>query len=119
MLEALAEYRARGVFPQNLDLPDRKVPYFVDASGIRCAMAHLIEISGGGALVERIARTRNNATIHELADEPELVAWLGAAGLTLEEAATIQPSYCFEPNASCLCNANSGTDPVVLVEGTV
>lgn len=106
LLEALAEYRSLGVFPTNDVVEDRKTPIFIDRFGVRCAMAHLIEISGGGALVERIARDRNLATIQELADEPDLVDWLGAAGLSLEEAAAIQPSYCHESEADQLCSAS-------------
>ena len=36
----LRRYRERGVFPRNLDCPGRRMPYFVDAAGVRCAMAH-------------------------------------------------------------------------------
>jgi hypothetical protein len=43
------------------------MPYFIDARGVRCAMAQLIELAGGAALVHRIARTRNNAYVRELA----------------------------------------------------
>lgn len=38
-------------------------------------------------------RTRNNAFIPELADDPALVAWLDSVGLEVTEAARIQPSY--------------------------
>ncbi|MGH7480785.1 MAG: hypothetical protein ACRELV_01415, partial [Longimicrobiales bacterium] len=37
-IELLREYRGAGVFPHNHDFPDRRVPYFVDAHGTRCAM---------------------------------------------------------------------------------
>ena len=97
LLQELAVYRRRGVFPQNRDFPGRRMPYFIDARGVRCAMAHLIELSGGATLVQRIARTRNNAYVRELADEPELIAWLDRNGLSVEEAARIQPSYGGEP----------------------
>jgi len=93
LLQELAVYRRRGVFPQNRDFPGRRMPYFIDARGVRCAMAHLIELAGGAALVQRIAQTRNNAYVRELADEPELIAWLDRNGLSVEEAARIQPSY--------------------------
>lgn len=92
-VERLRAYRDRGVFPQNRDFPHRAVPYFRDAEGVLCAMAHLIHESGEPSLVDRVARTRNNATVHELADEPGLAEWLETNGLTLEEAARIQPWY--------------------------
>jgi hypothetical protein len=100
LLEALADYRRAGVFPRNTDFPDRPTPYFIDARGVRCAMAHLMELGGAAALVARIARTRNNAFVRELADEPELLAWLDAAGLSVAEAARIQPTYCDVPAAN-------------------
>ena len=56
LLRELAAYRQRGVFPQNRDFPGRRVPYFIDARGVRCAMAHLIEFAGGASLVQHVAR---------------------------------------------------------------
>ncbi len=92
-LYELRAYRQRGSFPHNHRRPHRQTPVFVDEHGTRCAMAWLIERSGDAKLVHHIASTRNLASIHELADEPELVAWLDRNGLTLEEAARIQPTY--------------------------
>src|SRR5215510_12906327 len=65
-------------------------------------MAHLLELGGEGELVRRIARERNNAWVRELGDEPRLLAWLAAAGLTVEEAAAIQPAYC-AVRSTCVC----------------
>ena len=93
LLRELSHYRERGRFPRNRDFPGQRVPYFVDAEGTRCAMAHLIEFTGDSALVRRVATTRNNARVRELAGDPELIAWLDRNGLSLEEAARIQPSY--------------------------
>jgi len=70
---------------------------FVDEHGTRCAMAYLIERSGEPTLVSRIARTRNLARIRDLAGDPELVAWLDRNGITIAEAARIQPAYDGEP----------------------
>lgn len=89
----LREYREAGVFPHNHDFPGERVPYFVDEHGTLCAMAYLIFRSGRHDLVEKIAGTRNNARVRELADDPELIAWLEHAGLTAAEAARIQPQY--------------------------
>jgi hypothetical protein len=96
-LAVLREYREAGVFPHNHDFPGERVPYFVDEHGTHCAMAYLIARSGGDALVARVAAERNNARVHELADEPELLAWLDAAGLSVHEAARIQPMYDYLP----------------------
>jgi hypothetical protein len=104
LLQELARYRAGGRFPKNRDFGER-TPYFVDAGGVRCAMAHLLELGGEGALVEQIARERNNARIRELVDEPRLLAWLDAAGLSVAEAAAIQPTYCSDVT-SCVCGGD-------------
>lgn len=93
IIESLHAYRLRGVFPNNSDFRDRAVPYFIDRYGTRCALAYLIEQSGHGDLVGRVAVSRNNAFISELADNPELLAWLQQNGLTVGEAARIQPAY--------------------------
>ena len=103
---ALRAYRQRGVFPHNHLVADRRTPVFVDEHGTRCAMAYLIERSGDRALVARIASTRNLARIRELAGDSELGAWLDRNGLSVAEAARIQPEYPQYP-------------PVPLDEGTV
>jgi hypothetical protein len=121
LLDELARYARRGRFPKNRDFPGTRIPYFVDADGTRCAVAHLIESTGASALVTRVAAARNNAYIRELAGDGELLAWLDRAGLTVAEAARIQPNYSGDPEqcstkAECLCSW-AGTD--ALLEVTV
>src|SRR5262245_11721912 len=89
----LREYAAAGNFPRNEFHPRERVPYFRDAHGNLCAMAFLIAVSGRGDIVDHIARTRNYAYVVDLADEPGLAGWLEDNGITLQEAARIQPSY--------------------------
>ena len=89
----LREYRDAGSFPQNDRFPGREVPFFRDSRDVLCAMAYLIERSGRGDLVDGVAATRNNAYIAELADNPALLGWLDSTGLTVAEAARIQPGY--------------------------
>jgi hypothetical protein len=101
LLEELAHYRKKARFPKNRDFR-QKMPYFIDRDGTRCAMAHLLEFGGERELVARITRERNNAWVRELANEPRLLAWLAAAGLTVDEAAEIQPSYCLKAT-DCVC----------------
>ena len=103
LLAELRRYRVAGRFPKNPQFRE-PTPFFVDGTGTRCAVAHLLELGGERELVQRIARERNNARVVELADEPRLVAWLDAAGLTLGEAALIQPAYCGLADASCVCS---------------
>jgi hypothetical protein len=94
----LREYREAGTFPRNDRIPKRAMPFFRDSRGVLCAMAYLIERSGRRDLVDRVAVTRNNAFIPELAGDPELRAWLDSVGLSVAEAARIQPSYGPFPN---------------------
>jgi len=92
---ALADLRAyidAEAYPTN-DVASERTPIFIDRFGARCAMAALIEASGHRALVERIARDHLYAHIVDLGDDPELARWLHDHGLTLAEAARIQPSY--------------------------
>jgi hypothetical protein len=93
----LRAYAAAGRFPHNTHHPGAYVPYFVDDSGTRCAMGYLIEESGAIELVARVRARLNYRYIAEIARDqelgPELHAWLDANGLSLAEAARIQPSY--------------------------
>ena len=88
----LQEYRNAGEFPRNERFAS-PMPIFRDDHGALCAMAYLIDQSGRGDLVDRIAMTRNSAFIAELADDPALRAWLDSVGLSVNEAARIQPTY--------------------------
>lgn len=103
LTEWLREYRNAGEFPVNEDFPERATPYFRDRHGNLCAMAYLLARSGRGDVVDAVANSRNNARIHELADMPVLTAWLDSVGLSVDEAARIQPQY--------------GDPPPPLVEG--
>lgn len=98
--ERLASYRASGRFPHNHDVPGRRVPVFVDEHGTQCAMAYLIAQSGRADIVKLVARTKNNATVVELAADrtigPILLAWLEGAGFSVGEAQRVQPSYPFD-----------------------
>ena len=89
----LQQYRNAGEFPQNERFANLAMPFFRDNHGAFCAMAYLIERSGRRDLVDRIAMTRNNAFIAELGDDPALRAWLDSVGLSVNEAARIQPTY--------------------------
>jgi hypothetical protein len=88
----LREYRDQALFPTN-DVSSQPVPLFRDRRGALCAMAYLIARSGRSDIVDRIAATRNEAFIRELASDPELAAWLDSVGLSVAEAARIQPTY--------------------------
>ena len=119
LLAELARYRRARRFPLNLDFRGKLVPYFIDEVGTRCAVAHLLEVSGESELMHKIARRRNHARVRELADERGLVRWLAAAGLTLEEAALIQPSYCEVPLGTVAQVCCMDNQAATLVEATL
>jgi hypothetical protein len=105
LLDELRRYRKRGRFPFNHDSHAQPIPLFIDSHGTRCAVAHLMEISGHGQLVRHIAQTDNTAPVHRLARLWEVRAWLNAAGLSLDEASRIQPTYCSVSEAeACFCH---------------
>ena len=93
LISWLRDYRNAGTFPENDRFTDRALPFFRDSRGTLCAMAYLVDRSGRTDIVDHIAKTRNNAFIRELADDPALVAWLETSGLSVDEAARIQPQY--------------------------
>ena len=99
-LNWLREYRERGEFPHNHTHAGGRVPVFVDEHGTPCAVAYLLQESGRESLVREIASVDNNVYAWELADDARFSEWLDEMGLTLEEAARIQPNYadgCFCP----------------------
>ena len=103
-LDALREYWVAGIFPQNTDFPG-ETPYFIDAQGRACAMAHLVIASGARDVAEAVARRENNAFLLKM-KTPQLHAWLEESGLTPQEAAWVQPTY--TPMCGCDCSG----DPV-------
>lgn len=118
ILQSLHRYIQEEKYPTNR-ISQEMTPIFVDDDGARCAVAALLEASGHHALVERIARTENLAYVEELKGDPELQAWLTENGVTLREAARIQPSYAnttsasWQPTASIVGSVQGGTAPGV------
>ncbi len=112
-LRALRRYIDAGRYPTNRVAP-ALTPVFVDEGGARCAMAALLESTGHHTLVDRIARDHNLARIADLRDDRELVAWLADHGLTLAEAARIQPMYAahteahWQPTVSIVASVSGG-----------
>lgn len=121
VIETFARYVARGEFPHNYDFPGAAVPYFVDRkTAVVCAFGHLLESTGHRALVDRIARTNNNVLVRDLADDPEVGAWLDEHGVTLAEAARIQVPYLIEeapPAAAAASSAARGANVAGLAVG--
>lgn len=96
LIQWLREYRNAETFPKNYRFKVA-TPFFRDSEGTLCAMAYLIDRSGRRDIVDNVAATSNNAYVRELADDPALITWLDSSGLSLVEAARIQPQYGFFP----------------------
>jgi hypothetical protein len=113
LLARLHDYTEAERYPSN-DVVLYRTPIFIDDQGVRCAMAYLIESTGDAALVERIARTEDYAYIADLANDPELEQWLVDHGISLAEAAQIQPGYSnatavsWVPTVSIVTGAQAG-----------
>jgi hypothetical protein len=94
LLDNLQAYAVNGRFPQNLTVPGR-TPVFIDEHGTACAVGYLMIASGHRLLAERIKREMNLAYVHDIT-LPEVAAWAGDHGFTIDELAWIQPTYHFE-----------------------
>jgi len=99
-LNWLREYRERGEFPHNHTHAAGRVPVFVDEHGTPCAVAYLLQRSGREDLVREVASADNNVYAWELAADARFSEWLDETGLTLGEAARIQPNYA---DGTCIC----------------
>jgi hypothetical protein len=113
-LDRLHTYHLQGVFPINDRFHHMRVPFFRDSRGTLCAMAYLIEQSGNGDFVDAVARTQNTAYIEELKENPTLQAWLHENGLSVLDAARIQPTYNFEDDKTAYTSDWSINSTVVM-----
>lgn len=100
LIARLEEYSAAGRFPHNHVKPGERVPVFRDEHRTLCAMGFLIASTGRDDIVELVTSTNNLIYIRDLANDAALARWLDSTGLTLAEAARIQPSYDGGP---CFC----------------
>lgn len=99
-LRELARYARAGAFPRHGGRGTPR-PVFVDSGGRRCAMAHLLEWNGDAGPVRRIAASRNHAYVPALAADAGVAGAIRSLGVSVEEAARIQP--CYYPSAlQCL-----------------
>lgn len=92
-IEWLETYRQTGVFPHNHVDPVGATPVFVDEHGTPCAVGYLLLRSGETDLVGEIVAADNLVRVPELSGSERFHRWLDERGLTLEEAARIQPEY--------------------------
>jgi hypothetical protein len=92
VLDTLHEYWLAGVFPENTHHHGERVPYFIDDAGRACAMAHLMQMSGHEDLAAGVASEENNSRVLDM--KTDLGPWLSEHGMSADEAARVQPSYC-------------------------
>ncbi len=124
VLERLRDYIDAGAYPIN-DVSRDPTPIFIDRRGNRCAVAALLEATGEHALVNRIADAENLARVAQLARHGALRSWLRQYGLSVDDAARIQPAYHahtevdWTPTVSVIAAAHLGGRESVGVEGTL
>jgi hypothetical protein len=92
----LAAYRDRGRFPLNEGQSIKPAPIFVDEHDTACAVGHLMRMSGWESAVASIRDENNLVYVPDVASGP-IAKWILTSGLTIEEAALVQPSYGFVP----------------------
>lgn len=92
LLDALHAYTAAGAFPRHARIGRGRLPRWVDDEGRHCAVAHLVRVSAGPALVAVVQRAHELDYVADMR-VPALVAWAASSGFTLEELALIQPTY--------------------------
>ena len=88
----LEEYRNRGRFPVNENSSGSEIPIFIDRFGTACAVGYLMQQSGLEDVADNIARARNNVYVGDIENE-SVENWVLMSGITIEEAALIQPGY--------------------------
>jgi hypothetical protein len=91
LLDALHQYTKNGVFPIN-NLHEGRHPYFIDANNTYCAVGELMRVGGADELAKAIRQNQNYSYLHDI-HHPDLLAWVGQSGFTLDELALIQPGY--------------------------
>ena len=91
-IDRVRAYMHRGLFPINEGQSDRAVPIFVDQRKTHCAVGYLMHVDGSDDAVEEVVRANNLMKVMN-AKVAGLARWVRSSGLTLEEAAMIQPAY--------------------------
>ncbi|MCA9344492.1 hypothetical protein KC946_01525 [Candidatus Saccharibacteria bacterium] len=90
-LAYLREYWEMGEYPINT-LLNTRTPVFKDEFGNYCAVGYLLSKAGYDELVTEIQHTNNLVKVKDISDTKYVTA-IESLGITLEEAAKIQPSY--------------------------
>ncbi|MBB4639008.1 hypothetical protein [Longimicrobium terrae] len=91
-IRRLETYARRGLFPRHGGRGAPR-PVFVDAVETRCAVAYLLESAGEESSVAAIRATANHARVPQLARDPRMADSVRRLGLSVDEAARVQPQY--------------------------
>ena len=91
-LRRLAAYRDRGLFPLNEGQSTEPAPIFVDEHDTACAVGQLMRWAGCGEGASSINQANNFVYVPDVSGGP-ISEWILDSGLTIEEAALIQPAY--------------------------
>lgn len=95
ILGYLREYINLGEYPIN-DTSFSRHAIFRDKFGNYCAVGYLFHRYGNDSIVDEIEANNNLVYINEITDERYLQA-ITDMGITVDEAAMIQPTYGFDP----------------------
>jgi hypothetical protein len=90
-LDLLHAYWVAGNFPHNTRRAER-TPIFIDDDGRACAVGALV-LASDPTLARAVARDEDEARLADM-KTPGLNEWIAKSGLTFDECAWIQPSYC-------------------------
>lgn len=107
-LDILHRYWQEGHFPIN-DRYASRTPIFIDPYNNFCAVGFLLKETGFEYVSRKISAQTNLAYVRQM-QYPELTAWAGAYGFSVDELAWIQPGY---PPQSSVRKLGAGVDGMV------
>ncbi|HTN16856.1 MAG TPA: T9SS type A sorting domain-containing protein [Chitinophagaceae bacterium] len=107
-LDILHRYWQEGHFPIN-DRYASRTPIFIDPYNNFCAVGFLMKETGFEAVSRKISAQTNLAYVRQM-QYPELTAWAGTYGFSVDELAWIQPAY---PPQSSVRQLGAGVDGMV------
>eukprot|EP00658_Telonema_sp_P-2_P013159 TRINITY_DN14989_c0_g1_i3.p1 TRINITY_DN14989_c0_g1~~TRINITY_DN14989_c0_g1_i3.p1 ORF type:complete len:201 (+),score=78.61 TRINITY_DN14989_c0_g1_i3:120-722(+) len=99
ILELLQSYIQEGAFPEHSSFfgDEERCPLFIDDAGVPCAVAHLMQGTGGQAVAAQVNQEWRRWYVEDFDLESELgrqvLAWAASVQLTPTELAMIPVSY--------------------------
>jgi hypothetical protein len=87
----LKGYCSEGEFPANTFRSNR-IPVFIDAKKVHCAVGFLLKANGFGEVAQEIANSQRFSYLKAI-QHPALNTWQKTSGLSMFELALIQPTY--------------------------